>query len=97
MFIAAWGEFCQTLEDVIVLTGLALVGEVRTIKLPNNSEEIASDGEGERKLEAMNNALSESKIKSKSSYSTWVRYFMYGACVKSYIEFEAMLANSCFA
>lgn len=44
-------KFCPTLEDV-VLTGLPLFGERRTITLPEGIVEIALDEEGKRKLEA---------------------------------------------
>lgn len=30
-FVASWGEFCPTLEDVIVLTGVPLFGEVKPL------------------------------------------------------------------
>lgn len=36
--------------------------ETRTIKLPGESEEITSDGEGETKLKALNKALTDSKV-----------------------------------
>lgn len=81
-----------TLENVIVLIGLLLFGEAITIELPDDSEEIALDREGERKLEAQNIALSVSKIKTNSTYSSRLRYFTHGAKAKSYMEFEAMLA-----
>lgn len=74
-FIAAWGEFCTTLEEVIVLTDLLLFGEVRTIELLDDSEEISLDGEGERKLESLKKVLSKSKLKTNSTYSSSVRYF----------------------
>lgn len=47
---------------MIVLTGVPLFGEVRTIKLPGDSEDITLDGEGKRKLEALNKPLIDSKI-----------------------------------
>lgn len=40
-FTATEGEFCPILEDVIVLIGLPLFGEVRTIKLPEDTVEVA--------------------------------------------------------
>lgn len=43
LFTAIWGEFCSILEDVVVLTGLPFLEEVRTIKLPNDTEEVALD------------------------------------------------------
>lgn len=43
-----------------MLIGLPLFGEVRTIKLPDGSEEIALHWKGERKLKGPNKALIES-------------------------------------
>lgn len=59
-FIVSWGEFCPTTEDVIVLTG-PLFGEIRTIKLPDDSEAIVLDREGDRNLEALNKTLTDPK------------------------------------
>lgn len=47
-FIVAWGEFCLTLEDVVILTGLSIFREARTIKLPREFDEITLDAEGKR-------------------------------------------------
>lgn len=52
-FIVAWGEFCPTLEDAVVLIGLSLFGEARNIKLLEDNVEVAQDEEGRRKLEAL--------------------------------------------
>lgn len=62
----AWGELYPTLEDVLVLIDLPLFGDVRTIKLSYDVEEIALDEEGKRKLEPVNKGLC-SKTSNKSS------------------------------
>lgn len=36
-FFATWGEFFSTLEDVVVMTGLPVFGEIRAVKLPKES------------------------------------------------------------
>lgn len=36
-FLAAWGEFGPTLEDVIVLTGLTIFGDSKAIAMPDDS------------------------------------------------------------
>lgn len=50
------------------------------------------DKESERKLTALNKALTDSKVKTKSTYSLYVKHFMQGGGVKNNMEFEAMLA-----
>lgn len=76
----------------VPLFGLPLFGEAKTIKLPNDYEEVALVGEGERILEALNKALSESKTSHKSIYPSWVRYFTHSlkAGARRDIEFKAM-------
>lgn len=66
MFVAAWGEFGRTLEDIVVLTGLLMLGESRAIIMPGSSD-VALDAEGEVRLVLLNQALSESKHKGKST------------------------------
>lgn len=65
--IATWGELFQTLEDVVVLIGLPLLGEARTTKLPERTVEVVLDEEDKRRLEALNQALSGSKSSNKST------------------------------
>lgn len=47
--VTACGEFCPTLEDVVVLTGLPVFGESKVIRMPESSD-IALDAEGEVRL-----------------------------------------------
>lgn len=49
--------------------------------------------EGKRKLEALNKALSESKIPNKSTYPSWARYFNVRVGAGTDVEFEAMLLS----
>lgn len=48
MFVPAWGEFCPTLEDVVMLTSLPLLREVKTVMIPGSSELILDDGDEAR-------------------------------------------------
>lgn len=61
-FIGAWGNFGQTLEDIVALTGLPTFLEVNTINLFENHKEVTLDDAGEKKLEALNKALSDFKV-----------------------------------
>lgn len=36
-FVTAWGEFCPTLENIVVLTNLPMFGESKAIKMPESS------------------------------------------------------------
>lgn len=76
-FVTAWGEFCPTLEDVVVLTGLPLFGGANTIVMPRSSNLIL-DKDDKVRLILLNEALSNSKAKRKSTYTTWVNYFTDG-------------------
>lgn len=60
------GEFCPTLEDVVVLTGLPLLGESRARAMPESSD-VVLDAEGEVRLVLLNQVLSNSKHKGKST------------------------------
>lgn len=75
----------------MVLTSLPLFEEVKTIATPGSSGVVLSE-EDEVKLILLNEALSDSKAKGKSTYTTWVNYFTEGAEVKSGIVLEAILA-----
>lgn len=75
----------------MVLTSLLLFEEVKTIATPGSSGVVLSE-EDEVKLILLNEALSDSKAKGKSTYTTWVNYFTEGAGVKSGIVLEAILA-----
>lgn len=52
-FVTSWGEFCPTLEDVVVLTGLPLFGEAKTITTPGSFGAVLSE-EDEVKLILLN-------------------------------------------
>lgn len=73
-FVTAWGEFCPSLEDFVVLTGLLVFGESKAIKMYGSSD-VTLDVEGEVKLLLLNEALFDSKHKNNSTYTTWVTYF----------------------
>lgn len=90
-FVTAWGEFCPTLEDVVILTGLPLFGEAKTIVMPESSE-VVLDAEDKVRRILQNEALFDSNTKGKSTYTTCVSYFTEGAGVKTSIVLEAMVA-----
>lgn len=64
IFVAAWGEFGPTLEDVVVLTGLPVFGEVQAINVADDSS-AGLDVDGEIRLTLLNEALATSKHKGK--------------------------------
>lgn len=86
-FIATWDEFCLTLEDIVVFTIFPCLEKQRPSSYLMVLKKISLDGEGERKLEALNKALSKSKTKTKRTYSSWVNYFTHRAEAMSDIEF----------
>lgn len=91
-FIVAWGSFGLKLEDVVALTCLPLLGEVNTIKLPEDQEETALDEADKKKLESLNKVLSDSKFPNKSTYASWARHFIIEMGIGSDVEFETMSA-----
>lgn len=90
-FVAAWGELYPTLEDVAGLTGLSIFGESRAIAMPRDLD-VKLDEEGEIRLGLLNEALSDSKHKGKSTYTTWANYFTEGPGAVSEVRLEAMLS-----
>lgn len=92
IFLQHGGWILSYLKDVVVLTGLPIFRETRAIKLPEETDEITLGAEGEKKLEALNNALTYSKSKNKSTYSSWIKFFMYRAGARSRIKLEPILA-----
>lgn len=90
-FVAAWGEFGPTLEDVVVLMGLPVFGEVQAVSIADDSS-VSLDVDGEIRLTLLNEALVASKHKGKSTYSTWVGFFTNGPGVASEVRVEAMLS-----
>lgn len=63
------GRVLPTLEDVVVLTSLPLFGESKGIAMPGSSDVIFYTEDGVR-LTLLNEALSDSKHKGKSTYTT---------------------------
>lgn len=90
MFIAAWGEFGPTLEDVVVLTGLPVFGDSKA--MPGDSS-AKMDEEGEIRLGLLNEALTTSNHKGKSAYNSWVSFFTDGPRVVSEVKLEAILSG----
>lgn len=58
----------------MVLTRLPLFREVKTIATPGSSGVVLSEGDEVKRI-LLNEALSDSKAKGKSTYSTLVNYF----------------------
>lgn len=63
---------------------------MKTIKLPEVSEEIALNEIDKKKLEALNNALPDSKSSNESTYASRARHFIIRMGAGSDIEFESM-------
>lgn len=89
--MAAWAELGPTLEDVVVLTGLPVSGEVQAIDISDDSS-AKLDVDGEIRLTLLNEALNASKHKGKSTYNTWVSFFTSGPGIASEVRVEAMLS-----
>lgn len=75
------------------LDGSSCICGAKAIKLLGDFEEIILDREGNGKLEDKNKALTDSKVKTKSPYSSWMMYFTHGAKANNDIDFEVMLAH----
>lgn len=70
-FVAAWGEFCPSLEDVAMLTNLPLFGHTLVLD--------ALDGEGVQLVEDLRASMSDAKyVTNKLTYLSWARYFKAG-------------------
>lgn len=89
--MVAWDKFGPTLEDVAVLTSLPIFGESRAIAMPGDSE-VQLDLESEIRLVLLNETLSDSKHKGKTTYNILVSYFTEGPGTASEVVLEAMLA-----
>lgn len=83
-FIAAWGEFCPSLEDVFMLTGLSTFGDYHTVD--------ALDDEGERLLALLHKTMSNAKSSNKGTYLSWLTYFIKGAGLNSEVQLAAFFA-----
>lgn len=64
-----------------------MFAEVKAIKLPRDSEEIALNEIDKKKLEALIKALSELKLLKKSTYASCARHFDIGKGMGSDIKF----------
>lgn len=94
IFVAAWGEFGPTLEDVVVLTGLPVFGEVQAINVADDSS-ARLDVDGEIRLTLLNEALATSKHEGKSTYSTWVSFFTNGPGIASEVRVRQCYHSDC--
>lgn len=70
-FITAWGEFGPTLEDVAALTCMPMFDK-------SHAKNIILDEKAKKKLEFLSKAYSGSKITSKSTYASLLKYFEIG-------------------
>lgn len=68
-FVAAWGEFGPTLEDVVVLTGLSIFDDVQAIAISDDSS-TKLDDKCEIRLSLLNETLTAPKHKGKSTYNS---------------------------
>lgn len=87
--MAAWGEFGPILEDVVVLTGLPVFGEVQAIAISDDSS-TKLDDEGVIRLSLLDEALTASKHKG-STYNSF-SFFSSGPGAASEVKVEAMLS-----
>lgn len=87
-FVASWGEFGPTLEDVVALTSLPLLGDAQVahFKLTDKDSKVRHD--------ALTQFLQKTKYgaSKKSTYLTWASYFVDGAGKDSPFQLEAFLA-----
>lgn len=84
-FVAAWGEFSPSLEDVVMLTNLPLFGHTLVVD--------ALDGEGEQLVEDLRASMADAKyVTNKLTYLTWARYFKDGPGVTSPCHLAAFFA-----
>lgn len=71
-FVAVWGEFCPSLEDVFMLTELLMFGDYHAVD--------PLDDEGERLLEGLHDTMTRPKYAlNKGTYLLWLKYFTDGA------------------
>lgn len=89
--MVAWGEFGPTQEDVVVLIDLPVFGDVQAIAISDDSS-TKLDDEGEIRLNLLNEALTTSKHKGKSTYNSWVSFFTKGSGAASEVKAGAMLS-----
>lgn len=75
---------------MIILVGLLLFGESRAVDA-SGEPAIKLDTESELRLILLNEVLTKSKHKGKSTYNTWVTYFTEGLGTASEVRLEAML------
>lgn len=75
----------------MALNFLSIFREANAISLSDDSVKIILDKAGNLKLEALNNALSESKSSNESTYASWVRHFDIGRGRGGDIEFETIV------
>lgn len=66
-FIAALGEFCSSLEDVAMLTGLPIFCNFHVVE--------ALDNEGQRLVEELQASMAKSEIIQQGTYLSLVKYF----------------------
>lgn len=69
-FVAAWGEFTLTLEDVARLTTLLMFGEVNAIRTVLEEEDDV--------LRDLTFAKTPSRMSTKSTYVPWAAFFKEG-------------------
>lgn len=70
-FVAAWGEFSPSLEDVVVLVGLPIFGVYHVVDCLND--------EGERMLGFLHDVTARAKYTSnKLTYLSWMNFFLKG-------------------
>lgn len=87
-FVASWGEFGPTLEDVVALMSLPLFGDAQVthFKFMDKDSKVRHD--------ALTQFLQKTKYRAskKSTYLTWASYFVDGAGRDNPFQPQAFLA-----
>lgn len=82
-FIATWGEFYLSLEDVYMITGLLTFGDYHAVD--------ALDDEGERLLAVRHETMAKAKyVSNKGTYLSWLTYFTKGAGLNDEVQLMAL-------
>lgn len=70
-FLEVWGEFCPSLEHIVVLTGLPVFGVYHAVD--------ALDDEGDSMLGCLHDAMARAKyVSNKGTYLSWMTFSVKG-------------------
>lgn len=84
-FVAAWGEFCPSFEDVFMLSGLFMFRDYHAVD--------ALDNEGKRLLKSLHDTMMRAKyISNKETFLSWLKYFTEDAGQNPEVQLAAFFA-----